>query len=152
LRGLSGMIESANGRNSVPLARRAWQYQAMSSAIRHVTIDCHDAYTLATFWAAVLGGKITDDDQPGDPEALVAGVEPAVLFVQVPDVKAVKNRVHLDLQPADRTRDAEVERLLELGATVVGDHRRDDGAGWVTMADPEGNEFCVERSAAERTG
>ncbi|MFG2866373.1 VOC family protein [Streptomyces sp. NPDC048338] len=123
----------------------------MASLVRHVTVDCSDAYTLATFWAAVLDSKIGDDDEPGDPEALVETAGTALLFVTVPERKSVKNRVHLDLQPQDRTRDQEVERLLELGATLVGDHRREDGKGWVTLADPEGNEFCVERSAAERT-
>jgi predicted enzyme related to lactoylglutathione lyase len=58
-------------------------------------------------------------------------------------------RVHLDLCP-DSTRDAEVERLLAHGATLVSDMRRPDGRGWVVLADPEGNEFCVERSAAEK--
>ncbi|MFI8291005.1 VOC family protein [Streptomyces sp. ms191] len=122
----------------------------MASLVRHVTVDCSDAYTLATFWAAVLDSKIGDDDLPGDPEALVETAGAALLFVTVPERKSAKNRVHLDLQPQDRTRDQEVERLLELGATLVGDHRREDGKGWVTLADPEGNEFCVERSAAER--
>jgi predicted enzyme related to lactoylglutathione lyase len=68
----------------------------------------------------------------------------------VPESKTVKNRVHLDLMPTDRTRDEEVERLLGIGATLVADHRRPDGLGWVVLADPEGNEFCIERSAAER--
>jgi hypothetical protein len=63
----------------------------------------------------------------------------------------VKNRLHLDLQPQGIRRDDEVQRLLGLGATVVGDRRRPDGTGWVTMADPEGNEFCVERSDLERS-
>ena len=62
----------------------------------------------------------------------------------------VKNRVHLDLLPTNRSRDEEVERLLGLGATLVEDHRQADGVGWVTLADPEGNEFCVERSLKER--
>jgi len=61
----------------------------------------------------------------------------------VPEGKAVKNRLHLDLQPQGVRRDDEVQRLLGLGATVVGDRRQPDGTGWVTMADPEGNEFCV---------
>lgn len=73
-----------------------------------------------------------------------------LLFIRVDEGKAVKNRVHLDLQPRDRTRDEEVDRLLSLGATLQADHRRPDGTGWVTLHDPEGNEFCVERSAAER--
>lgn len=73
-----------------------------------------------------------------------------LLFIEVPDDKVVKNRVHLDLASADGTRDEEVARVLELGATVVHDLRNPDGTGWVTFADPEGNEFCVVRSQAER--
>jgi hypothetical protein len=70
----------------------------------------------------------------------------------VPEGKVVKNRMHLDLLPTARTRDEEVTRLLGIGATLVEDHRAADGAGWVTLADPEGNEFCVERSLKERVG
>lgn len=117
-----------------------------------MTFDCADAYRLGSFWAEALGASLSDEDKPGDPEALVQSEGVALLFVTVPEAKTVKNRVHLDLQPQDRTRDEEVERLLALGATLVGDHRRPDGTGWVTLADLEGNEFCVERSAAERTG
>ncbi|MGW7414186.1 VOC family protein [Streptomyces sp. NPDC054863] len=124
----------------------------MSSLVRHVTIDCADAYRLASFWAQVVGVPVTDDDAPGDPEALVPVPGAGLLFVQVPEPKTIKNRVHLDLQPQDRTRDEEVERILALGATLVADHRSPDGPGWALLADPEGNEFCVERSAAERTG
>ena len=122
----------------------------MSSRVRHTTVDCSDPYTLAGFWAEVLGGSRSDDDFPGDPEALVSAEGTALLFVTVPEAKAGKNRVHLDLQPQDRTRDEEVDRLIALGATLVADHRRPNGRGWVTLADPEGNEFCVEPSAAER--
>ncbi|MFE5935176.1 VOC family protein [Streptomyces sp. NPDC056470] len=122
----------------------------MASLVRHVTFDCSDAYGLATFWAEVLDGKVSDEDAPGDPEALVHSAAADLLFVQVSEGKTVKNRVHLDLRPEDRSRDAEVERLLAVGATMVGDHRNADGTGWATLADPEGNEFCVERSAAER--
>ncbi|GAB7035092.1 VOC family protein [Streptomyces sp. NPDC021749] len=124
----------------------------MTSLIRHITVDCTDAHRLATFWAAVLGGSLAEDDVPGDPEATVSAAAGALLFVAVPEAKAGKNRLHLDLQPQDRGRDEEVERLLALGATLVADHRRPDGTGWATMADLEGNEFCVERSAAERAG
>ena len=74
----------------------------------------------------------------------------SLLFIQVPEGKSGKNRVHLDLQPQDRTRDEEIERLLTFGATLLDDRRNADGTGWATLADPEGNEFCVERSAAER--
>jgi hypothetical protein len=58
--------------------------------------------------------------------------------------------MHLDVVPTERTRDEEVQRLKSIGATEYEDHRKTDGTGWVTMADLEGNLFCVERSAAER--
>ena len=124
----------------------------MVSSLRNVTFDCRDALALARFWAEVLGWNVYHDV---DPEVLVTPSFPPVdgpklLFLPVPEPRAVKNRVHLDIQPTDRGRDEEVDRLLELGATVVEDHRNPDGSGWVWMADPEGNDFCVERSAAER--
>jgi predicted enzyme related to lactoylglutathione lyase len=72
-----------------------------------------------------------------------------LFFQHVPEPKTVKNRVHICLQP-DIRRDEEVERILTLGATLVSDMREDDGTGWVVLADPEGNEFCVVRSDAER--
>jgi predicted enzyme related to lactoylglutathione lyase len=123
----------------------------MTSLVHHITIDCADAYELAGFWSRLTGRPLSDEDLPGDPEVLVELPEgPGLLFIQVPEPKSVKNRVHLDLQP-DTTRDAEVERLLGIGATLVSDMRRADGTGWVVLADPEGNEFCVERSAAERS-
>ncbi|WP_375433581.1 VOC family protein [uncultured Friedmanniella sp.] len=71
------------------------------------------------------------------------------MFIEVPEAKSVKNRLHLDLRPVEGTRDEEVARLLALGATEVADLRRPDGGGWVTLADPEGNEFCVLRGDAE---
>ncbi|MFG2623408.1 VOC family protein [Streptomyces sp. NPDC048473] len=122
----------------------------MTSLVRHITIDCADAYKLAGFWSGVLGAPLSDEDAPGDPEALVEAPGAALLFISVPEPKSTKNRLHLDIQPQDRTRDEEVERLLGLGATLVADHRKPNGRGWATLADPEGNEFCVECSAAER--
>jgi predicted enzyme related to lactoylglutathione lyase len=112
--------------------------------VRHTTFDAADPYVLATFWAQVVGGRVTDEDEPGDDDALVVSDGPPLLFVRVPGAKTVKNRVHLDLQP-DGTRADEVRRLTELGATVVDDRTEPDGRGWVVMVDPEGNEFCVER-------
>lgn len=125
----------------------------MAATLRNITVDCTDAMALARFWAAVLGWNVYSDD---DPPVLVTphfpppGDGPGMLFIPVPEPRTVKNRLHVDLQPSDRTRDEEVERLLGLGATVVEDHRNEDGSGWVWMADPEGNDFCVERSAGER--
>jgi predicted enzyme related to lactoylglutathione lyase len=125
----------------------------MASAYRNITVDCHDAAKLGDFWAQVLGWHVFTDD---DPEVLVApafpyeGSAPRMLFIPVPEGKTAKNRLHLDLVPTDSTRDEEVARLLGLGATTVEDHRNADGSGWVYLTDPEGNEFCVERSDAER--
>jgi catechol 2,3-dioxygenase-like lactoylglutathione lyase family enzyme len=127
----------------------------MTLRFHNITVDCADAPALAEFWAGALGWNVYRDD---DPEVLVApslphvGAGPAMLFIPVPEGKTAKNRLHLDLQPTDATRDDEVTRLLTLGARLVEDHRRDDGSGWAYLADPEGNEFCVERGAAERSG
>ncbi|MFG1818912.1 VOC family protein [Kribbella sp. NPDC049174] len=121
----------------------------MTSRVRTVTFDSHNPYELAGFWLKVLKAPRPDDDQPGDPYAAVVTDKMTLLFEQNNDEKAVKNRVHLDLEP-DGPRDEEVEWLLTLGATIAHDHREPDGTGWVTMHDPEGNEFCVLRSAAER--
>ncbi len=129
----------------------------MTSRIRHITIDCLDPYALAQFWTVVTGYTEDPDNgnAPTDPEALLLSPDRSIglLFIAVPhDAKVVKNRVHLDLAPTGHTRDVEVDRLLGAGATLVGDHRKPDGTGWVTLADPEGNEFCIERSDAERAG
>lgn len=130
----------------------------MVARIRHITIDCKDAYALAQFWSALTGWPVDEENAPGDAKCLVAPVlpeppsasVPGMLFIQVPEAKTVKNRIHLDLAPADRTRDEEVARLSALGASVIADYRTAEGLGWVVMADPEGNEFCIERSDAER--
>jgi catechol 2,3-dioxygenase-like lactoylglutathione lyase family enzyme len=122
--------------------------------LRNITFDCAHPTELARWWTRVTGWE-EDPGNPNLPEddeaALVAPDRSLnLLFVKVPEAKDVKNRVHLDLQATDSTRDDEVVRLVALGATVVADRRRPDGAGWVVMADPEGNEFCVERSPEER--
>ena len=78
------------------------------------------------------------------------GGEPRLLFVEVPEGKGSKNRVHFDLEPTDRDRDDEIERVVALGATPLHDLRKEDGSGWLVLADPEGNEFCILRSRAER--
>ncbi len=123
----------------------------MAMTVNNMTFDCADARGLAEFWAALTGWIVFYDD---DPEVLLAPHFPStgqtMLFIPVPEGKTAKNRLHLDLQPSDRTRDEAVDQALALGATVIGDFRKDDGTGWVTLADPEGNEFCIERAAAER--
>ncbi|WP_433318699.1 VOC family protein [Micromonospora chersina] len=59
--------------------------------------------------------------------------------------------MHVDWQPPERGRDDEVKRLMALGATLHEDHRTADGRGWVTLLDPEGNEFCVEQGKGQST-
>ncbi|GGZ31075.1 VOC family protein [Streptomyces avidinii] len=122
--------------------------------VRHITFDALDPYRIAEFWSAVTGFPVHPDDVEGDDEVLLESGQPGVpglLFIRVPDTKAVKNRVHLDIQPPTGTRDETVERLIGLGAKLVDDRRDADGvAGWVVLADPEGNELCIERSAVER--
>jgi predicted enzyme related to lactoylglutathione lyase len=124
----------------------------MPSTVFNIAFDCRDPYELALFWSAVTGRPISDDDHPGDPEASVPQRDGTNLwFNRVPEPKTVKNRVHVCLRP-DVPRDVEVDRLLGIGATMATDRRNPDGSGWAVLADPEGNEFCVLRSAAERRG
>ncbi|MPZ86146.1 MAG: VOC family protein [Actinophytocola sp.] len=121
--------------------------------IQHITVDSHAPYALAEFWSVVTGWPVSDQDEPGSPEVAVEPPDralPELLFVTVPETKTVKNRLHLDLVPLTGTRDEEVDRLLAAGATLVDDRRTANGRGWVVLADPEGNEFCVEASLAER--
>ena len=125
----------------------------MTSRIGNTTIDSRNAYQQSVWWAQVLGMREDpqDPNEPGHEECMIFSADgrTRLLFIEVPEAKQVKNRLHFDLRPTDVTRDEEVERLLGLGTTEVADHRRPDGSGWVTLADPEGNEFCVLRSDRE---
>ena len=125
----------------------------MTSMMRNLTVDCHDPYAIGLFWLQVLDGYAEDPEEPNnpdDPELFMTGPGPNILFIKVPETKTVKNRLHLDLGPTSSTRDEEVDRLTALGATLVDDRRNPDGSGWAVLTDPEGNEFCVVRSQAER--
>ena len=127
----------------------------MTFRIAHTTIDAHDAYELSEWWKRVLAWT----DLPGDPnlpgheECMIIDPdgEARLLFIDVPDEELPAKRVHFDVRPRERSRDEEVEWLVTVGATVLQDQRdvRGDGTGWVVMADPEGNVFCVLRSQAE---
>ena len=135
-----------------------------------VAIDCADPHRLAAFYAAAFGseverheamirnlldqGLVTDADRVEVDGGLAfstaagcsdpAGALPRLLFQQVPEGKAVKNRVHLDFQMGgEAARDEAVDRLLGLGATRLWDGQQGPVHKWVTMGDPEGNEFCV---------
>jgi catechol 2,3-dioxygenase-like lactoylglutathione lyase family enzyme len=126
----------------------------MTARIHHLTFDCPDPATLSAFWSEVTGWR-EDPEDPNLPEHTEWALRNPdgggnLLFIKTDGSKGEKNRLHLDVIPTDRTRDEEVERLLKLGATEFEDHRRPDGSGWVTLCDPDGNEFCVERSDAEK--
>ena len=128
----------------------------MTARVSHTTFDSLDAHAQSVWWGEVLGYAEDPEDpnEPGHEECMIHSPDGhhRLLFIEVPDAKQVKNRVHLDLDPVEGTRDAELARLLALGAAQVSDLRRADGSGWVVLADPEGNEFCILRNAAERAG
>ena len=120
----------------------------MSSVVLNVTLDCRDSGAVARFWEAVTGHPKEEEHQPGNDYWVVSppdGSLPRLVFVTVPERKSIKNRMHLDLLPNDSSQDEEVARLIDLGASVVDDRRRSSPGGWVVMADPEGNEFCIEQ-------
>ncbi len=127
----------------------------MAAFVSHTTVDCRNAYELSEWWKQLLGYVDTEGDPnlPGHEECMIhdPATGHAILFIEVPDEKAGKNRLHFDLRPREGTRDEEIERVRSLGATEVADHRGiyGPGSGWVTFADPEGNEFCVIRSEDE---
>jgi hypothetical protein len=125
----------------------------MASRFTELIVDCHDPKLLADFWCAVLDYHIADEDPTGveiagwDAEAVgaMAGpTAPTIVFVQVPESKTIKNRLHIDVNPTDRDQDEEVARLETLGARPV-DVGQGSDVSWVVLADVEGNEFCVLR-------
>jgi hypothetical protein len=132
-----------------------------------IAIDCHDPHQLVRFWAAAMDLEV-EDHEGQIRELLAAGIaeehdtvefdgklvwataaacrsedrRTRLLFQTVPEPKTVKNRVHLDLHVGEVAREAEVARLIELGASRLWDGQQGPHR-WVTLADPEGNEFCV---------
>ena len=125
----------------------------MTVQIASVTFDCSDALVVGSFWSAAFGRPL---DPKGSSEYAAIGFagrrdtsgwspvdredDPTFLFVQVPEGKVAKNRIHLDVMAPDVN--AEAARLVELGATRVAD-MEEYGYTWTVMTDPEGNEFCV---------
>ena len=122
----------------------------MTSVIENTCIDSANPYQLAQFWSQVLDLPVDPECAPDDEEVgITLGDDRWLLFLRVPEPKTVKNRMHVCLQP-QQPRDREVDRLLGIGATMYDDRRTPDGKGWAVLQDPEGNEFCVLRSAPER--
>ena len=120
----------------------------MATRLVQIAMKAHDDNVVGRFWAEALGWGM-DHEEPGVANLEPEGVpypDPSVLFIdvmRVPDPKAVKNRVHLDLATTSAAHQAElVARLKALGATHA-DVGQGDGVPWTVLADPEGNEFCV---------
>ena len=123
----------------------------MTSRFTELAVDCADPRGLASFWCAVLGYEVIGGDDELvtiGPAAVGSGgpqpdpVPPTLTFARVPERKTAKNRLHLDLRASDQHQDAEVRRLLELGARYA-DVGQSGEESWVCLSDPEGNEFCV---------
>jgi len=114
---------------------------AVTSFVFNVTFACADPRRVAAFWAAATGYGV-DEESPDFVRLRAADPRSVrhLLFFRVPEPKAGKSRVHVDL--ATRDPDAEIARLVGLGATR-GEHRSGNGTSWTVMHDPEGNEFCI---------
>ncbi len=117
--------------------------------VRSITVDCADPERMAVFWAGALGWSVTGIDHDGAVVASDRPDMPRLLFLLVPEPKEVKNRWHLDLQAAT-TMDAEVARLVSLGASALRRVDNPDQDVFTVLADVEGNEFCVEVAPDER--
>jgi predicted enzyme related to lactoylglutathione lyase len=116
----------------------------MPVSLHHVVIDSHDLPAQAAFWSEALRWRVLSVRER---EIVVGPDEHAavgICLMPSPDPKIVKNRVHLDLTTSADDREAEIERLLSLGATRA-DVGQTGDESWDVLADPEGNEFCVVR-------
>jgi predicted enzyme related to lactoylglutathione lyase len=112
-----------------------------------IGIDAVDPERLATFWSAALGYAVGDLDPAGVYLDLVPPNAdlPVVYLQRVPEAKAGKNRVHLDLWESDP--EAAIKRLESIGGLRIGQPRSGSAGGWwQVMSDPEGNEFCICRA------
>lgn len=118
------------------------------SSILNVTFDCVDAASLARFWSEVTGWPCSRQEVPGNPYWVVGDPDgsatPRLVFVNVPERKATKNRLHIDLAPRGGSQRDELARIESLGARIVDDRRHLEPGGWVVMEDLEGNELCLE--------
>ncbi len=111
----------------------------MVSFVKSVTFDCAEPLRVAAFWADALGSNVDEDSTQDKAWVEPAGWGgPSLWFQRVPENKVAKNRQHFDLRVVGEV-PSEVRRLTDLGARLL----RDDH-GQIVMADPEGNEFCVE--------
>ena len=132
------------------VGRPGWRYPPVVCYHMHVenrivslVVDAADAELLAQFWAGALGWQVVDRGSYG--VSIGADGGPFEIdFRFVPDgPKPAKNRLHLDVKPLNRSQQAELDRLLALGARQVDVGQGDQN--WYVLADPEGNEFCLCR-------
>lgn len=114
----------------------------MTLAIGMITIDSSDPRPLAAWWAERLGAPIVEEN---DGWFIMIGATPMLAIQHVEDPTPGKNRIHLDLIVDDL--DAARDELVVAGATLVGD-RGDENFRWVTLADPQGNQFCIAKHGA----
>ena len=115
----------------------------MSLDWEEVVVDARDPHALGHWWREALGWVVVHDTTDEVAIRPAADRLPGILFGRSHDPKPVKNRLHFDFRPGDR--DAEVGRLIDLGATRA-DIGQTGDEPWVVLRDPEGNEFCVLRS------
>ena len=119
----------------------------MACRFSELVVDCHDPERLARFWCEVLGYRELsreDGDIEIGPQNGFGGPAPTLVFGRVSDPTPGKLRMHIDVNPTDRDQDAELQRLLDLGA-VPADVGQTGEENWHVLADPEGNEFCLLR-------
>jgi Glyoxalase-like domain len=112
----------------------------MALNVESITFDCTDPDSLAQWWAKAVGGDV-NAVAPGEFVLLQRPDGPKLAFQRVDDPTPGKNRVHIDFTAADL--EAEVKRLVDLGAAETGRHSFGDDFSWVVLADPGGNAFCV---------
>ncbi|WP_336708731.1 VOC family protein [Oerskovia sp. USHLN155] len=120
----------------------------MASRISELVLDCADPELLARFWSGVLGyvelGREEGAIEIGPADVGFGGLQPTIILSPSNDPKTAKLPLHIDINAVDRDQDAELERLLALGARRA-DVGQTGDESWHVLADPEGNEFCLLR-------
>ncbi|MBD8869801.1 VOC family protein [Nocardioides donggukensis] len=124
----------------------------MTGRLAAIVIDALEPRVVADFWCRALGWQVVEEDEDGISIGAADGSWPTIDVFAVPERKAVKNRLHLDLRAEGTTTGEELDRLLALGARPV-DVGQGSEVSWVVLGDPEGNEFCLlSRTVEEMRG